>query len=60
MRTTRHLAELDTIASNLVWQDLNPSEEISDDEAMDVDESEPETSEEQAAENSEMEVNYPY
>ena len=60
LRTTRHLAELDTIASNLVWQDLHPSEPISDDEAMEVEESEVETSQEQAEEATEMEVTYPY
>ena len=58
LRCNRHLAELDTIASNLVWQDLHPTEEISDDEAMETDE--PETAGEQTDESADMQVSYPY
>ena len=58
LRCNRHLSELDTIGSNLVWQDLHPTEEISDDEAMEIDEAE--TSGEQTDESAEMQVSYPY
>ena len=60
LRTNRHLSELDTIASNLVWQDLHPEEPISEDEAMETDETEAEATQDPTTETSEMEVTYPY
>ena len=54
------MAELDTIAANLVWQEVHPEEEISEDEAMDTDEAQAETSQENQDQESEMEISYPY
>lgn len=59
-RTNRHLAELDTIAANLVWQEVHPEEEISDDEAMDTAEDSEENQPENHDQDSEMEISYPY